>query len=137
LTDYLLDTSIIRSLFIRDTRVTSRLDAMRPTDSVSTSVITQGELLYGAARTLGARRHALEELMIEFFSTLSQVWPVTTTAASAYAAIKDTLAATGRMIPANDLWIAAIALSGGLTLVAHDEHFTRVGDLPLEDWLED
>jgi predicted nucleic acid-binding protein len=41
----------------------------------------------------------------------------------------------GKMIPENDLWIAASALRHGLTLVIRDQHFGRCSALSLENWL--
>jgi predicted nucleic acid-binding protein len=36
----------------------------------------------------------------------------------------------------NDLFIAATAMSRGLTLITHDRGFSRIADLSLEDWLQ-
>lgn len=41
----------------------------------------------------------------------------------------------GIVIPENDLWIAATALSAGLTLVTNDNHFAAVPDLQTANWL--
>lgn len=37
----------------------------------------------------------------------------------------------GRMIPLNDIWIAAIALENGLPIFARDKHFSNVRGLSL------
>ena len=39
-----------------------------------------------------------------------------------YKALKD----SGRMIPQNDIWIAASAIEKGYVLLTHDEHFSQV-----------
>jgi len=134
--DYLIETSIIRALFGNDERVTIPLARVLEPDRFYASVITQGELLFGAERALGAKRTQLFSQISEFFKTVSAVLPVTEAVASVYAHIRGNLTERGQMIPVNDLWIAATAICGDLTLVAHDEHFRRVDGLRLEDWLE-
>lgn len=52
----------------------------------------------------------------------------------AYADIKSVLAVQGDMIPENDLWIAACALSRDLAIVSSDQHFDVVPGLLREDW---
>ena len=62
--------------------------------------------------------------------------PVTETAAAAYASIRARLESVGTPIGANDLWIAAHALSAEMTLVsANTREFERVPGLKLENWL--
>jgi tRNA(fMet)-specific endonuclease VapC len=48
--------------------------------------------------------------------------------------LKARLQAAGMPIPENDMWIAAIALQHGLTLVTRDAHFEAVTDLKLARW---
>jgi predicted nucleic acid-binding protein len=40
----------------------------------------------------------------------------------------------GRPIPTHDIWIAAIAIENGSTLVTYDKHFEYVIGLRLVDW---
>lgn len=40
----------------------------------------------------------------------------------------------GRMIPENDIWIAASALRHGFTLATRDRHFDEVEALEIEGW---
>lgn len=47
------------------------------------------------------------------------------------------LSRAGRLIGDIDLFIAGVAVRHGLTVVAHNtEHFARIPELLLEDWLE-
>ena len=56
-------------------------------------------------------------------------------AAAEYGKIRADLASQGTPIGPNDLMIASIALSNGLTLVTHNTNeFSRVLGLKLEDW---
>jgi len=54
--------------------------------------------------------------------------------AQQYGRIKNDLRAKGRPIPENDIWIAAVAVQHGLTVVSRDDHFTEVTDLLCEVW---
>src|SRR6267378_1419739 len=96
------------------------------------SVITFGELLYGAEKS--AQRAAALELL----RGLAQVLPVLDlpgTAAEAYGTIRAELERKGQMIGNNDLWIAAHARAAGLTLVTNNEReFRRVSGLKVENW---
>ena len=55
-----------------------------------------------------------------------------------YGRVRAELEAGGRPLAEPDLRIAAIALAHGMTLVtANVRHFSRVEELPVENWLED
>lgn len=49
--------------------------------------------------------------------------------------IKSELSRKGRMIPLNDIWIAAHAIETGSKLVTHDAHFKNISGLRLWDEL--
>ena len=46
-----------------------------------------------------------------------------------YARIYVDLEKIGRLIPINDIWIAALAIETKLPLLARDEHFSRIKNL--------
>jgi tRNA(fMet)-specific endonuclease VapC len=129
---YLLDTNIC--IYIRRKKpeeVLRRFRALRPGEAVL-SVITFGELVYGAEKS--AQRGAALELLRE----LAQVLPVQglpETAAESYGTIRAELERKGEMIGNNDLWIAAHAKAAGLTLVTNNEReFRRVRGLRVQNW---
>ena len=62
------------------------------------------------------------------------ILPVTETTAKHYGVIKNELKQQGRLIPENDIWIAAIAQEYDLTLVTRDKHFSHVQGLKVEAW---
>jgi tRNA(fMet)-specific endonuclease VapC len=96
------------------------------------SVISYGELFYGAAkRPHGAAALAqLRELL-----DLLPVLALPETAAEAYGAMRAELEFKGEMIGNNDLWIAAHALAAGFTLVTNNEkEFRRVRGLKVQNW---
>ena len=129
---YLLDTNIC--IYIRQKKpdeVLRRFRDLRPGEAVL-SVITYGELLYGAAKSK-QKIVALERLR-----ELVQVLPALAlpeSAAEAYGSIRAELELKGKMIGNNDLWIAAHAITAGLILVTNNENeFKRVRGLKIQNW---
>jgi tRNA(fMet)-specific endonuclease VapC len=59
---------------------------------------------------------------------------VTDETAVAYAALRLTLRRSGRPIPANDAWIAALALQHRLPILSRHEHFDGVPGLDRRSW---
>jgi predicted nucleic acid-binding protein len=62
------------------------------------------------------------------------VLAVTDETATAYAALRVALKRSGRPIPANDAWIAALALQHRLPVLSRDQHFDVVSDLERKSW---
>ena len=129
---YMLDTNMC--IYLRQNQppeVTTRFRKMHHGDAVL-SVITYGELLYGAERSQ-QRTRALESLAR--LVSLLPVLLLPEEAASSYGEIRAALEKRGEMIGGNDLWIAAHAKSAGLTLVTNNEReFKRVPGLKLQNW---
>jgi tRNA(fMet)-specific endonuclease VapC len=98
------------------------------------SVITYGELLYGAEKS-PTRARAFRDL--EELASLFKVLPLPAEAAGTYGDVRKTLQAKGEMIGTNDLWIAAHAKTAGLILVTNNEReFKRVAGLKIQNWVE-
>ena len=129
---YLLDTNIC--IYIRQKRpeeVLRRFRTLRPGEAVL-SVITYGELLYGAAKS--EQRMAALERLRELVNLLPAL-PLPETAGEAYGMIRAQLESKGEMIGNNDLWIAAHAVAARLTLVTNNEkEFRRVRGLKIQNW---
>ena len=128
----MLDTNIC--IYIRQRRpeeVLRRFRKLRPGEAVL-SVITYGELLYGAAKS-EQRVAALARLreFVHFLPAMS----LPETAAETYGTIRAQLESKGETIGNNDLWIAAHAIAVGLTLVTNNEgEFRRVRGLKIQNW---
>jgi tRNA(fMet)-specific endonuclease VapC len=129
---YLLDTDVVSYFLGGDPRLSTRFDPL----SAAISVITEGELRYGATR-LGreARRDYLGELE-SFLDDGVEVIPVSTPLAVEYATLRREMELLGTPMATNDLWIVATAIGLDLTLVSSDRAFPSVPGLKLEDWLE-
>jgi tRNA(fMet)-specific endonuclease VapC len=129
---YLLDTNIC--IYIakqRPANVLQRFQSLQPGE-VAMSVITYGELRYGASKSQ-RRADALKTL--DELVTLIPALPLDGTAADYYGDLRSLLERSGTSIGNNDLWISAHALSLGITLVTNNEReFNRVAGLALENW---
>src|SRR5229473_4073000 len=129
---YLLDTNIC--IYIRQNRppkVLAHFRRLKPGEAVL-SVITYGELLYGAEKSQ-QRAAALE--MLRELARMLPVLGLPETVAEAYGTIRAELERKGQMIGNNDLWIAAHAKAAGLTLVSNNEReFRRVRGLKVQNW---
>jgi tRNA(fMet)-specific endonuclease VapC len=129
---FLLDTDIC--IYIRQKRsavVLRRFDALQQGEA-AVSLITFGELVYGAKKrgTFASEQSKWLELV-----HLLPVLPLPVEAAERYGAIRADLEAKGQMIGNNDVWIAAHALAAGLTLVTNNEkEFRRVRGLKIQNW---
>ncbi len=130
---FLLDTNIC--IYIRQRRpdeVARRFRSLHPGEA-AVSVITYGELLYGAFKSVH-RAAALERL--REFVRLVPALPLPENAAAVYGEVRAHLESPGEMIGNNDLWIAAHALAGDLTLVTNNEReFRRIRNLKLQNWI--
>jgi tRNA(fMet)-specific endonuclease VapC len=93
--------------------------------------IALGELLYGAYKS-AFKANTLAQ--IEDFTQLCAILGVDEHTAGYYGRINAGLARLGKVIPQNDIWIAAIALEHNLPLATHDDHFTSIPGLTLIDW---
>ena len=129
---YLLDTNIwILYLKGGHPGLRARLEAT-DRSAIVTCAVVWGELLYGARRY---EKRSTREAIVE--ATLSPLvcLPFDLPAARHYARVRDHLEASGISIGGNDLIIASIALTHGLTVVTHNcNEFQRVPGLNVEDW---
>ena len=129
---FLLDTNVC--IYIRRKKPDQVLRRFRTLKQgeAGLSVITFGELVYGAEKS--AQRAAALELLRELAEALP-VMGLPETAAEAYGTIRAELERKGQMIGNNDLWIAAHARAAALTLVTNNEReFRRVRGLKVENW---
>jgi tRNA(fMet)-specific endonuclease VapC len=130
---FLLDTNIC--IYIRQKRppeVLARFEKLKFGDAVL-SVITYGELFYGAGKSR-QRQTAMDRLddLLSFLPVLE----LPSTAAREYGEIRARLEARGETIGGNDLWIAAHAKALGLVLVTDNQReFKRVPGLTVQNWI--
>ena len=131
---YMLDTNIC--IYIqrqKPEKLLVRFQKLEPGEA-SISVITWGELLYGAEKSKQRQRvlHLLEE-----FRSFIPVLEMHQRAGSEYGFIRASLESAGTPIGNNDLWIAAHAKAAAITLVTNNtREFDRVPDLKVQNWAD-
>lgn len=130
---YLLDTNILIAAMKGHPAVRDRLEAL-PLNDLRLSAIVLGELEFGAEKSAHGERNRAR------LAALAQRLPLVGIDAATtlhYAQVRALLERQGTPIGANDTWIAAQALASKATLVTDNEReFSRVPDLPLENWLK-
>ena len=111
--------------------VRTQIFAHPPADIAICSIV-KAELLYGAYRS--ARIPANLQRLKAFFEPLRSL-PFDDACVQTYGQLRAVLTDKGVAIGANDLLIAAIGLTHGLTVVTHNtREFGRIDGLKLEDW---
>jgi predicted nucleic acid-binding protein len=131
---YLLDTDMCIYLLNGDKRVKSRV-AQVGVEAISVSILTVGELYFGAYNS--AQLEANLERIHEFLSSPGPiVLSIDDAAAEHFGKFKAELRRDGKPIGDVDLLIAGVAASHGLKVVTNNtEHFERIADISLENWL--
>ena len=125
---YLLDTNIVIGMFAEDKVIQEKIEN---TEKLFLASPVVGELYYGARKS----NRSMENLTR--VNRLTQRFPLYSCnleTAKWFGIIKDQLRQRGRLIPDNDIWIAAIALQHDLILVTRDAHFDEVESLQTEYW---
>lgn len=129
----LLDTNILIYLFNGSERIAHRMNQCSPSE-ISISVITLGELVFGACHSK-AREHNL--LKVFEFSERIKIFHSTAELAKKYGELKHQSIAHGKFPGDHDLWIAATALLEDALFVTNNEkHFRWIEGLKIENWLQ-
>jgi predicted nucleic acid-binding protein len=119
---------------IADTSVFIARESGRPLraddlpDEVAVSVITIGELRAGvlAAGDLETRDRRLATLTL---ALALQPVPIDDPVADAWARLRLLLHDSGQRMPVNDSWIAATAMSLGVSVITQDEDYVAIAGL--------
>lgn len=101
-------------------------------DEIAVPAIVLGEFLYGIRQS--RNRPQYERWLAEKLIPGCRVLVVDEATAEKYAEVRDELKRIGRPIPANDLWIAALARQYALPLLSRDQHFDFVPRLKRVAW---
>jgi len=129
---YLLDTNIVSDL-VRNPQGRIAWHIRKVGESeVCTSIIVAAEMRYGAAKKDSARLTSQLEAVLRALEILALEAPVDAT----YGLLRLQLEKAGRPIGANDLLIAAQALTLDVTVVTDNEkEFRQVKGLRCQNWL--
>jgi tRNA(fMet)-specific endonuclease VapC len=130
---YMLDTDTCSYIMKRTSDALLKRLTKVPVDDVCISVITKSELQYGVE--VSPRRQQ-DEAALSAFLRYVEILDFPDEACLHYAKIRADLKKLGKMIGANDLFIAAHARSLGITLVTNNtREFERVKNLAIENWM--
>lgn len=129
----LLDTNICIYIARSQPATVARRFARAAPGSLGISIITWGELCFGAAKSSDpARVHT----QLGAFAREVDVLDLPAAAGLHYGDVRAVLQKAGTPIGNNDLWIAAHALALGVPLVSNNlREFERVPGLKLENWV--
>jgi tRNA(fMet)-specific endonuclease VapC len=129
---FLLDANILSDLLRNPRgRVAARIDGINNND-LCTSIIVAAEIRYGAVKKGSDRLTAQLEAILGGLDILAFETPADTI----YGRLRSQLEKAGTPIGPNDLLIAAHALASGCILVTDNmREFSRIQELPLENWL--
>src|SRR5438093_1081117 len=131
---YLLDTNIC--IYIAKQKPISVLKKFEQltVGQVGMSVITYGELFYGAEKS---QHHKKTISFLEELTFIIPPVPISHETGKQYGHIRCHLEKKGNIIGNNDLWIAAHALELKLILVTNNvKEFSRVPLLKMENWVQ-
>jgi len=134
----MLDTNIcIYIINNKPKAVFERFLALGESDKVYISSISVAELFYGLEKSASPKKEQNKMALIKFLSPL-ELAHFDDKAAIEYGFVRAKLEKSGNIIGANDLFIAAHAVSMGVTLVTNNtKEFERVENLKLENWVKD
>jgi len=100
-------------------------------DEVHVPVIVLGEYRFGIATS---RRRREYEAWLSRGRAVWNVLPIVEETASHYASIRQQLKRTGEPLPANDVWIAALAREHDFPVLSRDTHLDAVPGLTRLSW---
>jgi tRNA(fMet)-specific endonuclease VapC len=131
---FLLDTDTCIYWLRGHESVRQRIEAMKP-GNLAVSMISLAELHYGAdCSDKPEHNHKVLDDFVSGLNILTLEQPV----ARRFGEIKAKLRRDGKLIEDFDLLIAATALAHDLILVTNNlEHFERIENLQIEDWVRD
>lgn len=121
---YFVDTNIIIDLFRGKSEV---VDFIKENTDFSVSVIVLGELVFGAENSSQFEKHVAQ--INSFIDNCSSIVNVDLETSIIYGKIKSELKKSGKPIPENDIWIAALAIQYDRFLVTNDAHFNYIKQL--------
>ena len=124
----LLDTSAIIAHLRRRIDIFSLTSRNEP---LFLPLVVLGELYKGVEKS--NRPGHNRRLVDEFLEMAGVLYPEITTAVS-YGKIAVALERTGKTMPENDVWIAAVALECDMPLATLNAHFDRVKGLTVIHW---
>ena len=124
----MLDTNIITALLKSEPGIADKIDQA---DTVYMSSTILGELYYGA---LNSNQSVKLTNAIRKVLRICKLFYIDHHTSLLYGEIKAQLRRDGKMIPENDIWIAASAKQHSVILISRDEHFDFIEGITTSKW---
>lgn len=107
------------------------VERLATADELHLPAIVLGEYRFGIATS---RRRREYEAWLTRGRAFWNVLPIVDETAAHYAAIRQQLKKAGSPLPANDVWIAALARQHDLPILSRDTHFDAVPGIERLSW---
>ncbi len=132
MTKILLDTNAYSEFMSGNTFV---FDYIIEAEIIFLSTIMIGELFAGF---IGGRKYIKNKEDFKSFINKDgiRILDVTIETSEIFGEIKTELSKKGKMIPLNDIWIAAHTIETGAKLITYDSHFKQINGLRVWDELK-
>ena len=124
----ILDTNAVSAWIGRDSNL---VEVLKDADELYLPVIVIGEYRMGILNS--RNREALELAWRAIRQTTTEL-PILASTAEIYGQIRLELKTSGRPIPDNDTWIAALAREHATSILSRDLHFDNVGGIQRLEW---
>lgn len=124
----ILDTNALSAFAEGVASVVERLAAA---SELHVPIIVLGEYRFGIATS---RRRREYEAWLTRGRAYWNLLPLIEETATHYASIRRELKTAGAPLPANDVWIAALARQHDLPILSRDTHFDVVSNIKRLDW---
>jgi tRNA(fMet)-specific endonuclease VapC len=132
----MLDTNMVSYILKgKSPAARARLASVNKGEIACISSVTEGELLYGIAKSCG---NAQRNKSLEWFLAKLNVYPWGREEAAAYGQLRAKQKVMGKTLGPLDTQIAAHAVALGAILITNDKTFRYVSDLvAIENWATD
>ena len=124
----IFDTNTLSALAARNPDLLARI---KDTSRAAITLISLGEFTFGVEGS--TRRDELQRWLAAFLARAEVLAPDLATVPF-YAAIRRELKQAGTPIPANDVWIAALARQHQREILSQDRHFDLVAGVVRVGW---
>jgi predicted nucleic acid-binding protein len=124
----ILDTNAVSALAGKDAHL---IELLSKSTHLAVTLVSLGEYEFGV---LASSKKAALQKWLEAFLLRADVLAPNRQTLPHYAAIRHQLNAAGTPIPANDVWIAALARQHKLPIVSRNAHFDKVKSINHLTW---
>ena len=121
----LIDTNAYSEYYRGDIYIKREIDL---SEEIFMSTVVLGELMYGFKRGIKEMEN-IGDLKIFINNPKVRILQLSPHASRNYAELKYQLKKKGKLIPENDIWIAAQGMETRVMLVTYDSHFLEVSGL--------